>query len=268
MMAAEELIVSKHGRVKELRLNRPEKRNAISRSLLESLWRQANLFAENDDLQVLMLTAEGPFFSAGADISGELQPDFRGSTRRARYEYGHGAKHWHRLGDLFEAVGKPIVVAHHGPCLGGAFELSLCCDFRFATPETFYGLPEIEMGVLPGSGGVSRLTRLAGPHWARWLAMAGQRITAERALQIGLVHDIYPATDFAVRVWEFCERLASLPPEAVAMAKVAIDLTAELGRADSRVIERLGNATLFVGDEHADRLQAYKSRLKESRVRK
>ncbi|GGH62702.1 hypothetical protein GVY41_18365 [Frigidibacter albus] len=113
------------GAVLRVTLDRPEKRNAINLAMQQALLDATHRFAEDDGLRVMLLGATGPFFSAGADISGELQPDFKGSTRKARHEYGHGAKHWHRLGDLFETIGNPIVAAHVGPCLGGALELSL-----------------------------------------------------------------------------------------------------------------------------------------------
>jgi enoyl-CoA hydratase/carnithine racemase len=155
-----------------------------------------------------------------------------------------------RLGDELESVEKPVVIAHQGTCLGGALELSLSCDFRLAAHRARYGLPEIDMGMIPGSGGTSRLTRLIGPHWARWLIMLNRQVDAERALLMGLVHEVYPDEDFESSVQAFCRHLASQPPEALAAGKLAIELSVDLGRAQGRNIERLAASTLYFGAEH------------------
>jgi enoyl-CoA hydratase/carnithine racemase len=163
--------------------------------------------------------------------------------------------------DEMEAIEKPIVVAHQGPCFGGAFEMSLSCDFRLGAASATYRMPEIDIGCLPGSGGTSRLTRIVGPHWARWFVLAGQTASAERALTMGLLHEVYPDDQFDEKVMEFCAKLASLPPEAVALSKLTIELTADLDRQQARNVERLSNSILFLGDEHKSLIAAMIERL-------
>ena len=167
----------------------------------------------------------------------------------------------HDLFDLFEQVEKPVVVAAHGPCLGGALELALSCDFRLAATDSWFALPEIKLGVLPGSGGTSRLTRTVGPAWARWLVMAGKSVTAPEALQIGLVHAVHPADSFDDEVAAFVARLAELPGEAVGLAKIAIDLAERLDRTSGRDLERITNTMLMSSQEHRDRVADLKRRL-------
>ena len=99
-----------------------------------------------------------------------------------------------------------MVVARQGPCLGGALEFSLSCDFRLATPTTHYALPEIDIDALPGSGGISRLARIAGPHWTRSLVMSG-----EQALNIGIVHAIYEQEEFVARTGSFAAGWPNAP---------------------------------------------------------
>lgn len=169
-------------------------------------------------------------------------------------------KKFHRIFDELEAIEKPVVVAHHGPCLGGAMELSLSCDFRLATPAAYYALPEIDIGALPGSGGISRLTRIAGPHWTRWLVMAGEQIDALQALNTGIVHAIYPAEEFDERTWKFCQRLAARPYELLGLAKLSIELATDLSRAQGRDVERISNSILFTGSEHKALVQAFVER--------
>jgi len=213
------------------------------------------------DLRVLLIRANGKYFSAGADITDIKRPESHGSSSADRtwYRQGHGS--FHPLFDEMEAIEKPIVVAHQGPCFGGAFEMSLSCDFRLGAASATYRMPEIDIGCIPGSGGTSRLTRLIGPHWARWFVLAGETATADQALSMGLLHAVYSDAEFEDRVHKFCARLAALPPEAVAISKLSIELTADLERHQARNVERLANSVLFLGDEHKNLIAAMIERL-------
>ncbi len=164
-----------------------------------------------------------------------------------RTAFAEKARHW--LWDEFEAAEKPIVVAHDGPCLGAGLEMSLSCDFRLATTRAAYGLPEFAMGMIPGSGGTSRLTRLVGVHWARWMIMAGEPVDAQQAQAIGLVHRVSAPETFEADVLKFCQNLAQRPPETMAAAKLAIELTRDLERGQARNVERLVNSSLNGGAE-------------------
>jgi enoyl-CoA hydratase len=214
-------------------------------------------FGRRADLRVLLIRASGTYFSAGVEISADLSPAQDSSPLQGRDWYRNT---YHRLFDEVEAIEKPIVAAHQGPCLGGALELSLSCDFRLAARSAAYALPEINLGALPGSGGVSRLTRLVGPHWARWLVMAGERVGAEQALNIGLVHRVWDEAEFAAGVEEFCRKLAAQPYEVMGLAKLAIELAADLDRGQGRNVERIANSMLFTGAEHKRLLQAFLDR--------
>src|ERR1700753_3668281 len=103
-----------------------------------------------------------------------------------------------------EHIEKPIVAAHHAPCVGGGLEISLSCDFRLAAKSAHYAFPEGLFGVLPASNGVSRLTRLCGPQWSRWLIMANMKASADLAHTMGLVHQVYPDETFEEEVMTFC----------------------------------------------------------------
>ena len=129
-------------------------------------------------------------------------------------------------------------------------ELALSCDFRLASDRARFGIPEIRLGVLPGSGGTSRLTQLVGRGWARWMVMAGQEVTADRALSMGLVHAVYPHAEFDGAVDAFVRELLTLSPEVVGLAKLSIELSSNLDRNAARNVERIANTTLINGDEH------------------
>lgn len=127
--------------------------------------------------------------------------------------------------------------------------MSLSCDFRLASEAALYGLPELTMGMIPGSGGTSRLVRLVGGAMARWMIMAGKQVNASQALAAGLVNAVYPVASFEEEVMTFCQSLSKQPPEAMAGAKLAIEFAEDLDRAQARNMERLINSSLNGGAE-------------------
>jgi enoyl-CoA hydratase/carnithine racemase len=138
------------------------------------------------------------------------------------------------------------VVAHHATCIGGGLELSLSCDFRLAAASAQYGFPENKHGVIPASNGVSRLTRICGSHWARWLIMAGQSVSAAEAWNMGLVHKVYPDAEFEEAVMKFCRHLAGQDAEQMGTAKLAIELARDVSLDQARQVERMANSTLML----------------------
>ncbi len=261
-MSEPQILVNARGAILELVLNRPEKLNAISGEMLAVIKEQTELFVTDPSLRVMLVRAQGKYFSAGVDLNGPLAPppDLAGPVAFRQW-YREGPGSLHPLLDRFEVIEKPIVVAHQGPCLGGALEISLSCDFRLAAAGASYGLPETALGNIPGSGGVSRLTRLVGPQWARWFIMANLKMNAEKAAAIGLVHEIYPDEGFIEKVWAFCRNLAAQPPETIGAAKLAIELAADLDRAQARNVERLTASGLYFGSEFEGLMAAMKARL-------
>ena len=216
------------------------------------------------DLRVLLITGEGRYFTSGVDIAG-MQGNLgegtdgvvRGSNARRQYRF----RAHHDLFDELEQIEKPVVLAAQSHCFGVGIELGVSCDFRLAAQGATFSLPEVEnLAVIPGSGGISRLTRLVGPHWARWLAMAGQTIDASQAQAIGLVHDVYPTDEFAERARAFARHLAALPREAVGLAKVAIDIAASVDRRTAREFDRLANSSLFGSPEYRQKVEAFMQR--------
>jgi enoyl-CoA hydratase len=239
--------VERDGAVLIFTFNRPDKYNAYTRDMLAGLAGALATYADDSDLRVLLIRAEGKYFTAGMDVTaiGETPENEGPSGFRRRYRNTA----WHDLWDAFEALEKPIVVAHQGPCIGAGLEMSLSCDFRLASDAAHYSLPELNMGMIPGSGGTSRLVRIVGGALARWMIMAGQNVDAGQALRAGLVNAVYPAAEFETNVRAFCNTLAKQPPEALAAAKLAIEFAEDLDRTQARNMERLINSSLNGGDE-------------------
>lgn len=259
------LILRENDGIFEVLFNRPQKYNALSNDMIEGLRDAIDQFACRNDLRVMRLGAVGKYFTSGVEVNPEISPDVGDSTLDGRHWY---RTKFHRLFDEFEAVEKPVVATHQGTCLGGGLELSLSCDFRLAAASTRYGLPEIDIGALPGSGGVSRLTRVAGPHWARWLVMAGEQVSASEAVTMGFVHAVYNDDDFENKAMAFCRKLAAQPREVMGLAKLSIELAADLDRAQGRNVERISNSILFTGSEHKKLVHAFMEKQAAKRAAK
>ena len=243
---------------------RDEKRSAVSPEMFAVLEGALTALETRDDLRVLVIRAEGRYFTAGVDISGmraNLGEGTDGVIRGSNMRRDYRVEARHDLFDRIESVEKPVVLAPQGPCLGVGVEVGASCDFRLAADTATFSLPEISnLAVIPGSGGISRLTRLVGPHWAKWMVMAGETITAQQALAIGLVHAVYPADEFDEAVHAFARRLAAMPREAIGVAKIAIDTAAEVDRRTARDVDRLAQTVLFMSPEYRERVDRFLTR--------
>ncbi|MET0146678.1 MAG: enoyl-CoA hydratase/isomerase family protein [Ilumatobacteraceae bacterium] len=236
---------------------RDEKLNAVSDGMIDFLRDAVTDLADREDLRALVITAEGRYFTAGKDIGRMGAPARSGVMLRRNY------RRMHELFDEMEKIEKPIVLAAQGPCLGVGVEMSASCDFRFASPRAHFGLPEVpNLAVLPGSGGISRLTRIIGPHWARWIAMAGENISADLALTIGYVHHIFPDEGFHEAVHAWVRKLIVNSPEALGLAKLVIDAAVDSDRRTARHIDRIANTQLISSQEHFDKVAAFNTRSK------
>jgi enoyl-CoA hydratase len=242
---------------------RDAKLNAVSTAMVNGLRAAVDDLGERDDLKVLVIAAEGRYFTAGIDLNDSgaggrrgYAPDGSFSPRRLR----RGYRSLHLLLDELEAIEKPSVLAAHARCLGFGVELSASCDFRLAAAGASFALPELpSLAVIPGSGGISRVTRLVGPHWGKWLAF-GEEVSADLALTMGLVHAVYPAQTFRERAAAFARKLAALPSEAAGVTKTAVDIAASVDRGVARDFDRYANTVLLASDEHKSMLAAFRER--------
>jgi enoyl-CoA hydratase/carnithine racemase len=260
MDEAPHLLVEETGGIIIATLNRPDKLNAITKPMMD-LFREAVVrFRDTDELKVMLIRATGRYFCSGADLRGgggttkHTASGFREGLRRGVYGF---QETW----DEMEHIEKPFVIAHHAMCVGGGLEMSLSCDFRFAAKSAAYSFPEGLFGSLPASNGVSRLTRICGPHWARWLVMANKPASADMAFTMGLVHQVFPDESFEQDVMDFCRHLARQNVEQMAAAKIAIELATEVGRDSARHIERMANAGLRLNPGYDARMAEYMSKL-------
>ena len=257
MSDAPHLLTEEDGPILIATLNRPEKLNALSGELMRLFEAALHHFRDTAALKVMLIRATGRYFSAGADMrsGADTAPASSASAIREKHRLQlHGM---HRIYDEMESIEKPIVVAHHATCLGGGLELSMSCDFRLAAKSARYGFPEGKFGVLPASNGVSRLTRLVGTHWARYIVMGNIPVDADKALIMGLVHEVFPDDTFGDDVMRFCRHLAEQNGEQMGAAKIAIELARDVGLAQGRNVERMANSALMLNPEYVAGIERY-----------
>lgn len=252
------LLVTEENAILIATLNRPDKLNAITLPMLQLFEAALHRFRDTPALKVMLIRSTGRYFCSGADLSGAGSAAGYPTT-------GSGIREMHRLGlngmhriyDEMEHIEKPIVVAHHAMCVGGGLEMSLSCDFRLAAKSAGYAFPEGKFGVLPASNGVSRLARIIGTHWSRYLIMANLPVNAERALTMGLVHDVFPDETFDEDAMNFCRHLAKQNGEQMGTAKIAIELAHDVGLAQARHVERLANSVLMLDPAYLAGMEQY-----------
>jgi enoyl-CoA hydratase len=255
--AVEQIRRSEDDGVLTLTFTRDNKLNAVTDEMLDVMRVAVADLGDRESIRALVITAEGRYFTAGKDIGQMGAHPASGVALRRDY------RRLHELFDELERTEKPIVLAAQGPCLGIGVEMASSCDFRFASERAIFGLPEIpNLAVLPGSGGISRFTRIVGPHWARWVAMAGENVTAEHAFQMGFVHRVLPDDGFADAVQAWVRKLISNSAEALGLAKIAIDAAVDSDRRTARHIDRMANTQLLNTREHLDKIEAFNQRAK------
>ncbi len=204
--------------------------NALAPEVRDELQAAVTDLFDRDDVWTLILTGAGEkFFMAGANIPSllKLEPD----TALARVQAAR------QLFDFISDCPKPIIAAINGLCLGGGLELALACDLRLAADHVKLGLPEVNLGLMPGGGGTQRLSRLIGPGLARYLTFTGQTLTAARALEVGLVEQVFPAEELIPAAKETASLINSKGPLGVRAAKKSINAGLEMTLAQGLDLE-------------------------------
>lgn len=245
--------IRREGDVCVVTFRREQKLNAISsdveRALLEAL-----AGADVRDSRCVVFAGGERAFSAGADLKEE------------RDESPGGIDAYYRdTGDVYERIAslpQPTFSAISGWCLGAGFELALATDFRVADETAVFGLPEVELGIVPSSGGTYRLVRALGPARAKELMLLRPRIDAAEAFRLGVVTELAPAGQALARTLELAEQVAALPPLAAAAAKQAANAIAESSREAGILLERLAYAALAQTDEARAAGEAFGARKK------
>ena len=200
-------------RIGRLTLNRPAKRNPLSTETLGELVTAANWFNTQSHVAVVVVSGNGPSFCAGADIGAFVNPPDTFLSTRDQVDLGR------RMADAVEAMRAVTVVAIHGHCVGGGVVLAAACDLRVAADDTYFSIPEIDLGIPLAWGGLPRLMREFGPAVAKELVMTCRPFSAAEAHQHGFVNRVVPADAVLASATELAETLAAKAAVTIANTK-------------------------------------------------
>jgi enoyl-CoA hydratase len=213
-----------------LRIDRPERRNALDTATRTALIAGLDWAGISADIRVVVISGEGgKSFASGADLSDSGRPS--GTAARAQLE-------GRRVYDAVVECARPVVAMIDGYCLGGGCELAAACDLRIASTRSTFGQPEIRLGIIPGGGATQRLPRLIGLGNATRLVLTGELIDADEAFRIGLVDRVVAPDDLERSTRELCASIARHSPVALGLAKRALHAATELSLGDGLAFER------------------------------
>nr|MDP2192130.1 enoyl-CoA hydratase/isomerase family protein [Rhodoferax sp.] len=234
-----------------LRLNRPEAMNAWNARMRSEL-AQAMEEVAMSDARAVIVRGDARAFSAGEDVRG-MAGLTQGDTRKFRVI----ARQIHSAFDLMEAIEVPFIAVIEGVAAGGGMELALSCDFRVAGRAARLGLPESNVGLIPGSGGCSRLVRCVGAARAKQIVMLEGVMKAERANELGLLTQLVDAGQEMAAGMDLARKLAAKAPLALGMAKLVINTCADVDLETGRRLERIGQSVLKKSADHAEGAQSF-----------
>ncbi len=247
MSAPEMILTETNGRVALIRLNRPKALNALCDQLMAELGTALLAFDADPGIGCIVLTGSERAFAAGADIK-EMKD--RSYPNTAVNDF---ILPW----ETILRVRKPVIAAVCGLALGGGCELAMMCDMIVASDTARFGQPEINLGVIPGSGGTQRLTRAIGKSKAMDMVLTGRMMEAEEAERASLVSRIFPAADLVAEALKMAARIADLSDTAVVLAKQAVNRSFETTLAEGVRAERALFLPLFGTRDQREGMAAF-----------
>jgi enoyl-CoA hydratase len=243
------ITTERKGSIEIIRLNRPEKLNALSREMILSLADTFNHLQSDNDLRAIVLTGASDVFCAGTDINEltQLQPDDAVKVS----ERGQS------LCNQIESSPVPVIAAINGIAAGGGCELALASHIRIASTNARFSLPESKLGIIPGYGGTQRLTREVGTGRAVEMMLTGKTVSADEAFQLGLVNRVTSSDDLAAVAESLAAEIAQLAPLAIRACLKAIIVGSELPLPEGLALETELFASLFATEDMREGTRAF-----------
>jgi len=197
-------------------INRPEKLNALNKTVISELESIIQDCYSNNEVHGLIITGSGnKAFIAGADIS-----EFKELSKEEGIAL---AQKGQKIFKLIEELPKPVIAAVNGFALGGGCELAMCCHIRFASTNAKFGQPEVNLGIIPGYGGTQRLTQLVGKGKSLELILSGNIIDANEALKIGLVNHVFEPDILIQQSENLLQTILAKSPQAISKSIQAVN---------------------------------------------
>ena len=249
-MYGETVLLEKKEKIALITMNRPQVFNAMN----AQVWRELDeVFADleqDPDVRAVVITGAGKAFVAGADIGMINDTEDFNDCRPQSWAF-------YNTLNRIERFPYPVIAAVNGVAFGGGCELCLACDFRIASEKAKFGLPEINLGIIPGTGGTQRLPRLIGTSRAKMMILTGNPVNAQTALQYGLADEVTAPEELMDRVMALAAELASKPRLSVITAKKAVNMACETDLASGLNYESEAFITVTASEDKKIRTAAF-----------
>lgn len=244
---AEVLLETPREHVALVRINRPEVKNALNQRVREQLTAHFTRLGNDDDIRCIVLTGDDRAFAAGADIAEMAEA----SPVEIMLRRNH--LHWRAIA----ACPKPVIAAVNGYALGGGCELAMHADIIIAGEGASFGQPEVRVGIMPGAGGIQRLTRAVGKFKAMKMVLTGMPVPAAAAEAMGLVSEVVADADVLERALTLAEQIAALPPLAVQQIKEVLLAGQDASLETALMLERKAFQLLFASRDQKEGMKAF-----------
>ncbi len=249
-MAYETLIVIDRGPIRIITVNRPDVLNALNRKVLCEIGDAVGEIEKCSDIRAVIITGGGEkSFVAGADIA-EMKTI-------APAEAEEMSRYGHTVMERIESLNVPVIAAVNGFALGGGLELALCCDFIYASENARLGLVEANLALVPGFGGLARLSRRVGVAMARELVFTASVIKPEEAQRIGLVNKVFPAGEVVEAAVKCGNTIAEKGPFAVETAKRLLVQGQDADQRTANCLEQQAFGLVFGTEDHHEGIGAF-----------
>ena len=248
-MAYEHILVKKQPEdgTALIQLNRPKALNALNSQLMGEVGDALGSMADDDAVRAVVITGNEKAFAAGADIK-----EMAGRGAIDQLQVDMIAK-W----EAIRTFKKPVIAAVSGFALGGGCEFAMLCDMIVASHTAKFGQPEIKIGVMPGAGGTQRLTRAVGKARAMEMVLTGDFISADEALERGLVNKVVPQEVYLEEALKLAAKIAQQSPLAVQLAKESVNKAYELPLREALEFERRNFYLLFASEDQKEGMEAF-----------
>ena len=234
-------------------INRPEKHNAISLQTLSELQTAVGLAAADEAVRVVAITgAGGRSFASGSDLNEVMHRDLK----KALEPIVQG------LAQQLEELPKSTIAAIDGICMGGGLEIALGCDMRICAKGSRFGTPEGKLGIIPGGGATVRLPRIVGRGWAMEMMLMGEPISAEQALQIGLVTCVTETDNLMTELERRAAHLATFAPFVPQFMKLMVHKGMEGSKEAALAMEKMGQGALLQTEDKNEGIDAFLTKRK------
>lgn len=241
------IIAETRGRIGLVTLNRPEAMNALNPTILSELMDALEAFDADKNVGAMVIAGNEKVFAAGADIK-EMATASEEQMRQSPFI---------GLFSRIREIKKPVIAAVSGWALGGGCELAMSCDMIIASEKAKFGQPEITIGVIPGAGGTQRLTLAVGKALAMEMVLNNRTLSAQEALQFGLVNRVVPLESFLNEAISLAEEIANRAPVAVRAGKEAVNAAFERSLTDGLAAEKELFYSLFSTEDQKEGMGAF-----------